>query len=124
MAARLLIAKRQPAQPMASGQIPQNNLATGIQCLHYALNLPTSVVITGCDSMQRFEQALEAPPGDWLYEAGGQPVQVMWGHASETTAPSFSVRGSSSRSRSRVYRAGCALKTMILLKPRPSTWYA
>ncbi|HTE88780.1 MAG TPA: aldo/keto reductase [Terriglobales bacterium] len=31
-----------------------------IECLHYALNLPTSVVITGIDSMRILEQALEA----------------------------------------------------------------
>ena len=47
-------------KPMAFGNIPEKGLATGIECLHYALNLPTSVVITGCDSMQRLEQALEA----------------------------------------------------------------
>lgn len=47
-------------KPMASGQIPQNKLATGIECLHFALNVPTSVVITGCDTMERLEQALEA----------------------------------------------------------------
>ena len=47
-------------KPMASGAIPQNNIATGIECLHYALSLPTSVVINGCDSMQRLDQAFEA----------------------------------------------------------------
>ena len=47
-------------KPMAFGNIPQKGLATGIECLHYALNLPTSVVITGCDSMERLQQALEA----------------------------------------------------------------
>ena len=31
-----------------------------IECLHYALNLPTSVVITGCDSMKILDQAIEA----------------------------------------------------------------
>jgi hypothetical protein len=30
-----------------------------VECLQYALNLPTSVVITGCDSMEVLEQALE-----------------------------------------------------------------
>jgi hypothetical protein len=35
-------------------------VATPIECLHYALNLPTSVVINGCDSMERLDQALEA----------------------------------------------------------------
>ena len=33
---------------------------TPIECLHYALNLPTSVVITGIDSMPILEQAFEA----------------------------------------------------------------
>jgi aryl-alcohol dehydrogenase-like predicted oxidoreductase len=30
------------------------------ECLHYALSLPTTVVINGCESMERLEQALEA----------------------------------------------------------------
>lgn len=47
-------------KPMASGTIPANGLATGIECLHFALNLPTSVVITGCDSVERLDQAFEA----------------------------------------------------------------
>ena len=33
---------------------------TPIECLHYALNLPTSVVITGIDSMDILDQACEA----------------------------------------------------------------
>ena len=47
-------------KPFASGVIPQSGLAGGIECLHYALNLPTSVVITGMESAARLEQALEA----------------------------------------------------------------
>jgi len=47
-------------KPMASAAIPRNGLATGIECLHYALSLPTSVVITGCDSLERVDQAFEA----------------------------------------------------------------
>jgi len=47
-------------KPMASGAIPQNGIATAIECLHYALSLPTSVVINGCDSMERLDQAFEA----------------------------------------------------------------
>jgi len=47
-------------KPMAFGGIPKNGFATGIECLHYALNLPTSVVINGCDTMDRLDQALEA----------------------------------------------------------------
>jgi predicted aldo/keto reductase-like oxidoreductase len=34
-----------------------------IDCLRYALSLPTSVVITGCDSMKILEQALSAVRG-------------------------------------------------------------
>ena len=47
-------------KPLASGAIPKNNIATAIECLHYALSLPTSVVINGCDSMERLDQAFEA----------------------------------------------------------------
>jgi hypothetical protein len=34
--------------------------ATPIECLHYSMNLPTSVVITGCDSLPILRQALQA----------------------------------------------------------------
>src|SRR5512133_948903 len=47
-------------KPLASGAIPQNNIAGAVECLHFALSLPTSVVITGCDSMERLDQAFEA----------------------------------------------------------------
>lgn len=40
--------------------ILQSKTATPVECLHYAMNLPTSVVITGCDSMPILQQALEA----------------------------------------------------------------
>jgi predicted aldo/keto reductase-like oxidoreductase len=45
---------------MANGIILRSKTVTPIECLHYALNLPTSVVITGCDSMEILEQALQA----------------------------------------------------------------
>ena len=45
---------------MANGLILKSGTVTAIECLHYALNLPTSVVITGIDSMERLEQAFEA----------------------------------------------------------------
>jgi predicted aldo/keto reductase-like oxidoreductase len=47
-------------KPMASGLILKSNTVTPVECLHYALNLPTSVVITGCDSMKVLDQAFEA----------------------------------------------------------------
>ena len=45
---------------MANGILLRSNTVTPIECLHYALNLPTSVVITGIDSMDVLEQAFEA----------------------------------------------------------------
>ena len=35
-------------------------IVTAVECLHYAMSLPTSVVITGCDSLPVLQQALEA----------------------------------------------------------------
>ena len=45
---------------MGDGVILRSNTVTPVECLHYAMNLPTSVVITGCDSLKILEQALEA----------------------------------------------------------------
>uniref|UniRef100_B8HT41 Aldo/keto reductase n=1 Tax=Cyanothece sp. (strain PCC 7425 / ATCC 29141) TaxID=395961 RepID=B8HT41_CYAP4 len=45
---------------MANGILLSSNTVTPIECLHYALNLPTSVVITGIDRMDILDQALEA----------------------------------------------------------------
>ena len=45
---------------MANGVILRSRTVTPAECLRYALHLPTSVVITGIDSMQILEQALEA----------------------------------------------------------------
>lgn len=50
-------------KPMASGTIVQNKIATPKECLTYALTLPTSVVITGIDSMDILEQDLEIMKG-------------------------------------------------------------
>jgi predicted aldo/keto reductase-like oxidoreductase len=56
-------------KPLANGLILKSGTVTATECLHYALNLPTSVVITGCDRMEILEQALETartfrPMGD------------------------------------------------------------
>jgi aryl-alcohol dehydrogenase-like predicted oxidoreductase len=45
---------------MANGIILKSNTVTPVECLHYALNLPTSVVITGCDSIEILDQAVNA----------------------------------------------------------------
>lgn len=47
-------------KPMGDKIILQSKTATPVECLHYAMNLPTSVVITGCDSMEILQQALGA----------------------------------------------------------------
>ncbi len=45
---------------MGNGVILKSRVATPIECLHYAMNLPTSVVITGIDSMKILKQAFKA----------------------------------------------------------------
>jgi predicted aldo/keto reductase-like oxidoreductase len=45
---------------MANGIILKSGTVTPVECLRYALNLPTSVVITGCDTMKVLDQALDA----------------------------------------------------------------
>jgi predicted aldo/keto reductase-like oxidoreductase len=47
-------------KPMGSGVILKSKVVTPVECLHYAMSLPTSVVITGCDSVQVLQQALQA----------------------------------------------------------------
>jgi len=47
-------------KPLGSGAILKSKTATAIECLHYAMNLPTSVVITGMDTPAILEQGLEA----------------------------------------------------------------
>jgi len=45
---------------LANGLILKSGTVTAIECLQYPLNLPTSVVITGVESLERLEQAFEA----------------------------------------------------------------
>jgi predicted aldo/keto reductase-like oxidoreductase len=45
---------------MGSGDILKSNVVKPIECLHFAMSLPTSVVITGIDSMRILDQAFEA----------------------------------------------------------------
>jgi aryl-alcohol dehydrogenase-like predicted oxidoreductase len=47
-------------KPMGDGLILRSKTVEPIECLHYAMSLPTSVVITGCDSVARVEQAVQA----------------------------------------------------------------
>jgi aryl-alcohol dehydrogenase-like predicted oxidoreductase len=47
-------------KPIASGHILESKSVSALECLQYALHLPTSVVISGIDSMQILDQAFEA----------------------------------------------------------------
>lgn len=47
-------------KPFGGGFILKSGTASPVECLHYAMNLPTSVVINGCDSLERLQQGLQA----------------------------------------------------------------
>jgi predicted aldo/keto reductase-like oxidoreductase len=47
-------------KPMGSGVILESGIVSAASCLRYALSLPTSVVITGIDSMNILQQDLTA----------------------------------------------------------------
>jgi uncharacterized protein len=46
-------------KPIGDGLILGSKTVTAVECLRYALSLPTSVVITGCDTLERVQQAVE-----------------------------------------------------------------
>ena len=46
-------------KPMGDPFILKSKTVTPIECLHYTMSLPTSVTITGCDSMKILQQAVE-----------------------------------------------------------------
>src|SRR6202166_850320 len=45
---------------MGDGNVLKSGRVTPMECLQYALNLPPSVVITGCERMAILDQAIEA----------------------------------------------------------------
>jgi len=47
-------------KPMGDAIILRSKTVSATECLHYAMDLPTSVVITGCDSPAILQQALDA----------------------------------------------------------------
>jgi aryl-alcohol dehydrogenase-like predicted oxidoreductase len=47
-------------KPFAGGAIITSGTAAPADCLHFAMSMPTSVVITGCDSERILDQALDA----------------------------------------------------------------
>jgi predicted aldo/keto reductase-like oxidoreductase len=50
-------------KPMADGRIVREGIASAEECLGYAMSLPTSVVITGCEAQDRVRQALRVAEG-------------------------------------------------------------
>lgn len=48
---------------LGSGEILKMKQVTAIECLHYSLSLPVATVITGIDSWETLEQAIEAATG-------------------------------------------------------------
>jgi len=44
---------------MSDGAILETKAVTAVECLNYALTLPTSVVITGMETLERLDQALK-----------------------------------------------------------------
>jgi len=47
-------------KPLGGGFILESNVVSAVECLQYAMNLPTSVMITGCDSIGILDQAIHA----------------------------------------------------------------
>lgn len=45
---------------LGSYTILLSRVVTPVECMQYVMNLPVSVLIAGCDSMERLEQALQA----------------------------------------------------------------
>lgn len=50
-------------KPMADGHLLKSGKVTAVECLRYALSMQTSVVITGCESMERLDQAVTVASG-------------------------------------------------------------
>ena len=45
-------------KPLSNGTILKTNTVTAVEALHYAMSVPVTVTITGCDSLDILEQAL------------------------------------------------------------------
>src|SRR6185369_8353916 len=69
---------------MGNGIILKSGVVTPIECLHYALNLPTSVVITGIDTMARLDQACEA--AESFRPLSGDAVQALLARTARAAA--------------------------------------
>lgn len=47
-------------KPMGDNYILRSKTASAVECLHDFMNLPTNVVITGCDSLPILQQSLNS----------------------------------------------------------------
>lgn len=47
-------------KPLADGHALRSGALSAVECLHYALSMPTSVVITGCERAEIVDQAITA----------------------------------------------------------------
>ncbi|MFT3912815.1 MAG: aldo/keto reductase [Anaeromyxobacteraceae bacterium] len=50
-------------KPMADGRIVYEGIASAEECLRYAMSLPVGLTLTGCDALDRVDQALRAARG-------------------------------------------------------------
>src|SRR5437879_7875033 len=46
-------------KPMGAGLLLKSNTVSPVECLRYAMSLPSSVVITGCESLANLQQAID-----------------------------------------------------------------
>ena len=69
---------------MANGILLKSETVSPIECLHYALNLPTSVVITGLDSMEVLDQACQAVES--FRPMSGQEVSSLLARTAEAAS--------------------------------------
>src|SRR5260370_145073 len=69
---------------MANGILLKSKTVTPIECLKYALNLPTSVVITGIDSMEILDQAFEAVRT--FHQLGKKEIDVLLAKTAKAAA--------------------------------------
>lgn len=69
---------------MANGILLKSKTVTPIECLHYALNLPTSVVITGIDSLEILDQAFEAV--DTFHQFGKPELEALLAKTADAAA--------------------------------------
>jgi aryl-alcohol dehydrogenase-like predicted oxidoreductase len=69
---------------MANGILLKSKTVTPIECLHYALNLPSSVVITGIDSVEILDQAFSAVES--FHPLGPEEVDALLARTLEAAA--------------------------------------